>query len=176
MYACHLPKKGSDQHFYHQNLIKVILLNIIYNYFIQWDVKNEKKIGAWHIEVRNVEKNLTPDANFVLKRLSIFKRYCWLFQDPYWKKDVAWMTKKHSNFKDENILEILKEWSEFWSSLKSILRGREWVGKGWRSWVVEGGGQGLKFAEKDRCFSRFKPVTLRKVLSRNYAITSIGWT
>lgn len=58
--------------------------------------------------------------------------------------------------------------------LKSILRGREWVGKGWRSWVVEGGGQGLKFAEKDRCFSRFKPVTLRKVLSRNYAITSIG--
>lgn len=60
--------------------------------------------------------------------------------------------------------------------LKSILRGREWVGKGWRSWVVEGGGQGLKFAEKDRCFSRFKPVTLRKVLSRNYAITSIGWT
>lgn len=176
MYACHLPKKGSDQHFYHQNLIKVILLNIIYNYFIQWDVKNEKKIGAWNIEVRNVEKNLTPDANFVLKRLSIFKRYCWLFQDPYWKKDVAWMTKKHSNFKDENILEILKEWSEFWRFLKSILRGREWVGKGWRSWVVEGGGQGLKFAEKDRCFSRFKPVTLRKVLSRNYAITSIGWT
>lgn len=176
MYACHLPKKGSDQHFYHQNLIKVILLNIIYNYFIQWDVKNEKKIGAWHIEVRNVEKNLTPDANFVLKRLSIFKRYCWLFQDPYWKKDVAWMTKKHSNFKDENILEILKEWSEFWRFLKSILRGREWVGRGWRSWVVEGGGQGLKFAEKDRCFSRFKPVTLRKVLSRNYAITSIGWT
>lgn len=176
MYACHLPKKGSDQHFYHQNLIKVILLNIIYNYFIQWNVKNEKKIGAWHIEVRNVEKNLTPDANFVLKRLSIFKRYCWLFQDPYWKKDVAWMTKKHSNFKDENILEILKEWSEFWRFLKSILRGREWVGRGWRSWVVEGGGQGLKFAEKDRCFSRFKPVTLRKVLSRNYAITSIGWT
>ena len=176
MYACHLPKKGSDQHFYHQNLIKVILLNIIYNYFIQWAVKNEKKIGAWHIEVRNVEKNLTPDANFVLKRLSIFKRYCWLFQDPYWKKDVAWMTKKHSNFKDENILEILKEWSEFWRFLKSILRGREWVGRGWRSWVVEGGGQGLKFAEKDRCFSRFKPVTLRKVLSRNYAITSIGWT
>ena len=176
MYACHLPTKGSDQHFYHQNLIKVILLNIIYNYFIQWDVKNEKKIGAWHIEVRNVEKNLTPDANFVLKRLSIFKRYCWLFQDPYWKKDVAWMTKKHSNFKDENILEILKEWSEFWRFLKSILRGREWVGRGWRSWVVEGGGQGLKFAEKDRCFSRFKPVTLRKVLSRNYAITSIGWT
>ena len=176
MYACHLPKKGSDQHFYHQNLIKVILLNIIYNYFIQWDVKNEKKIGAWHIEVRNVEKNLTPDANFVLKRLSIFKRYCWLFQDPYWKKDVAWMTKKHSNFKDENILEILKEWSEFWRFLKSILRGREWVGRGWRSWVVEGGGQGLKFAEKDRCFSRFKPVTLRKVLSRNYVITSIGWT
>ena len=176
MYACHLPKKGSDQHFYHQNLIKVILLNIIYNYFIQWDVKNEKKIGAWHIEVRNVEKNLTPDANFVLKRLSIFKRYCWLFQDPYWKKDVAWMTKKHSNFKDENILEILKEWSEFWRFLKSILRGREWVGRGWRSWVVEGGGQGLKFAEKDRCFSRFKPVTLRKVISRNYAITSIGWT
>lgn len=176
MYACHLPKKGSDQHFYHQNLIKVILLNIIYNYFIQWDVKNEKKIGAWHIEVRNVEKNLTPDANFVLKRFSIFKRYCWLFQDPYWKKDVAWMTKKHSNFKDENILEILKEWSEFWRFLKSILRGREWVGRGWRSWVVEGGGQGLKFAEKDRCFSRFKPVTLRKVLSRNYAITSIGWT
>lgn len=176
MYACHLPKKGSDQHFYHQNLIKVILLNIIYNYFIQWDVKNEKKIGAWHIEVRNVEKNLTPDANFVLKRLSIFKRYCWLFQDPYWKKDVAWMTKKHSNFKDENILEILKEWSEFWRFLKSILRGREWVGRGWRSWVVEGGGQGLKFAEKDRWFSRFKPVTLRKVLSRNYAITSIGWT
>lgn len=172
MYACHLAKKGSDQHFYHQNLIKVILLNIIYNYFIQWDVKNEKKIGAWHIEVRNVEKNLTPDANFVLKRLSIFKRYCWLFQDPYWKKDVAWMKKKHSNFKDENILEILKEWSEFWR----FLRGREWVGRGWRSWVVEGGGQGLKFAEKDRCFSRFKPVTLRKVLSRNYAITSIGWT
>lgn len=91
-------------------------------------------------------------------------------------KDVAWMKKKHSNFKDENILEILKEWSEFWRFLKSILRGREWVGKGWRSWVVEGGGQGLKFAEKDRCFSRFKPVTLRKVLSRNYAITSIGWT
>ena len=176
MYACHLPKKGSDQHFYHQNLIKVILLNIIYNYFIQWDVKNEKKIGAWHIEVRNVEKNLTPDANFVLKWLSIFKRYCWLFQDPYWKKDVAWMTKKHSNFKDENILEILKEWSEFWRFLMSILRGREWVRRGWRSWVVEGGGQGLKFAEKDRCFSQFKPVTLRKVLSRNYAITSIGWT
>lgn len=91
-------------------------------------------------------------------------------------KDVAWMKKKHSNFKDENILEILKEWSEFWRFLKSILRGREWVGRGWRSWVVEGGGQGLKFAEKDRCFSRFKPVTLRKVLSRNYAITSIGWT
>ena len=176
MYACHLPKKGSDQHFYHQNLIKVILLNIIYNYFIQWDVKNEKKIGAWHIEVRNVEKNLTPDANFVLKWLSIFKRYCWLFQDPYWKEDVAWMTKKHNNFKDENILEILKEWSEFWRFLKSILRGREWVRRGWRSWVVEGGGQGLKFAEKDRCFSRFKPVTLGKVLSRNYAITSIGWT
>ena len=40
--------------------------------------------------------------------------------------------------------------------------------------MVEGGGQGLKFAEKDRCFSRFKPVTLRKVISRNYAITSIG--
>ena len=155
---------------------KLFFLNIIYNYFIQWDVKNEKKIGAWHIEVRNVEKNLTPDANFVLKWLSIFKRYCWLFQDPYWKKDVAWMTKKHSNFKDENILEILKEWSEFWRFLKSILRGREWVGRGWRSWVVEGGGQELKFAEKDRCFSRFKPVTLRKVLSRNYAITSIGWT
>ena len=138
--------------------------------------KWKKKIGAWNIEVRNVEKNLTPDANFVLKWLSIFKRYCWLFQDPYWKKDVAWMKKKHSNFKDENILEILKEWSEFWRFLKSILRGREWVGRGWRSWVVEGGGQGLKFAEKDRCFSRFKPVTLRKVLSRNYAITSIGWT
>ena len=40
--------------------------------------------------------------------------------------------------------------------------------------MVEGGGQGLKFAEKDRCFSRIKPVTLRKVPSRNYAITSIG--
>lgn len=170
------PKKEVTSTFYHQNLIKVILLNTIYNYFIQWDVKNEKKIGAWHIEVRNVEKNLTPDANFVLKWLSIFKRYCWLFQDPCWKKDVAWMKKKHSNFKDENILEILKEWSEFWRFLKSILRGREWVRRGWRSWVVEGGGQGLKFAEKDRCFSRFKPVTLRKVLSRNYAITSIGWT
>ena len=39
---------------------------------------------------------------------------------------------------------------------------------------LRGGGQGLKFAEKDRCFSQFRPVTLRKVLSRNYAITSIG--
>ena len=40
--------------------------------------------------------------------------------------------------------------------------------------MVEGGGQGLKFTEKDRFFSQFKPVTLRKVPSRNFAITSIG--
>lgn len=126
-----------------------------------WSKKCRKKFDPWR-------KLCTQKIIYLQKILLTISRSV--------LKDVAWMKKKHSNFKDENILEILKEWSEFWRFLKSILRGREWVGKGWRSWVVEGGGQGLKFAEKDRCFSRFKPVTLRKVLSRNYAITSIGWT
>lgn len=175
MYACHLPKKGSDQHFYHQNLIK----GYSFKYYLQllhtmrckkwkknrsltyWSKKCRKKFDPWR-------KLCTQMIIYLQKILLTISRSV--------LKDVAWMKKKHSNFKDENILEILKEWSEFWRFLKSILRGREWVGKGWRSWVVEGGGQGLKFAEKDRCFSRFKPVTLRKVLSRNYAITSIGWT
>lgn len=172
MYACHLPKKGSDQHFYHQNLIK----GYSFKYYLQllhtmrckkwkknrsltyWSKKCRKKFDPWR-------KLCTQKIIYLQKILLTISRSV--------LKDVAWMKKKHSNFKDENILEILKEWSEFWRFLKSILRGREWVGKGWRSWVVEGGGQGLKFAEKDRCFSRFKPV---KVLSRNYAITSIGWT
>lgn len=175
MYACHLPKKGSDQHFYHQNLIK----GYSFKYYLQllhtmrckkwkknrsltyWSKKCRKKFDPWR-------KLCTQMIIYLQKILLTISRSV--------LKDVAWMKKKHSNFKDENILEILKEWSEFWRFLKSILRGREWVGRGWRSWVVEGGGQGLKFAEKDRCFSRFKPVTLRKVLSRNYAITSIGWT
>lgn len=175
MYACHLPKKGSDQHFYHQNLTK----GYSFKYYLQllhtmrckkwkknrsltyWSKKCRKKFDPWR-------KLCTQMIIYLQKILLTISRSV--------LKDVAWMKKKHSNFKDENILEILKEWSEFWRFLKSILRGREWVGKGWRSWVVEGGGQGLKFAEKDRCFSRFKPVTLRKVLSRNYAITSIGWT
>lgn len=175
MYACHLPKKGSDQHFYHQNLIK----GYSFKYYLQllhtmrckkwkknrsltyWSKKCRKKFDPWR-------KLCTQKIIYLQKILLTISRSV--------LKDVAWMKKKHSNFKDENILEILKEWSEFWRFLKSILRGREWVGRGWRSWVVEGGGQGLKFAEKDRCFSRFKPVTLRKVLSRNYAITSIGWT
>lgn len=176
MYACHLPKKGSDQHFYHQNLIKVILLNIIYNYFIQWDVKKWKKNRSLTYWSKKCRKKFDPWRKLCTQMIIYLQKILLTISRSVLKEGCCLNDKKHSNFKDENILEILKEWSEFWRFLKSILRGREWVGRGWRSWVVEGGGQGLKFAEKDRCFSRFKPVTLRKVLSRNYAITSIGWT
>lgn len=176
MYACHLPKKGSDQHFYHQNLIK----SYSFKYYLQllhtmrckkwkknrsltyWSKKCRKKFDPWR-------KLCTQMIIYLQKILltisrSVLKEGCCLND----KKAQQFQRWEHFG-NSERVVRIL-------TFLKSILRGREWVGKGWRSWVVEGGGQGLKFAEKDRCFSRFKPVTLRKVLSRNYAITSIGWT
>lgn len=127
-----------------------------------WSKKCRKKFDPWR-------KLCTQMIIYLQKILLTISR-------SVLKEGCCLNDKKAQQFQRWEHLEILKEWSEFWRFLKSILRGREWVGRGWRSWVVEGGGQGLKFAEKDRCFSRFKPVTLRKVLSRNYAITSIGWT
>ena len=127
-----------------------------------WSKKCRKKFDPWR-------KLCTQMIIYLQKILltisrSVLKEGCCLND----KKAHQFQRWEHFG-NSERVVRIL-------TFLKSILRGREWVGKGWRSWVVEGGGQGLKFAEKDRCFSRFKPVTLRKVLSRNYAITSIGWT
>lgn len=127
-----------------------------------WSKKCRKKFDPWR-------KLCTQKIIYLQKILltisrSVLKEGCCLND----KKAHQFQRWEHFG-NSERVVRIL-------TFLKSILRGREWVGKGWRSWVVEGGGQGLKFAEKDRCFSRFKPVTLRKVLSRNYAITSIGWT
>lgn len=127
-----------------------------------WSKKCRKKFDPW--------RKLCTQKIFYLQKIlltisrSVLKEGCCLND----KKAQQFQRWEHFG-NSERVVRIL-------TFLKSILRGREWVGKGWRSWVVEGGGQGLKFAEKDRCFSRFKPVTLRKVLSRNYAITSIGWT
>lgn len=127
-----------------------------------WSKKCRKKFDPWR-------KLCTQKIIYLQKILltisrSVLKEGCCLND----KKAQQFQRWEHFG-NSERVVRIL-------TFLKSILRGREWVGKGWRSWVVEGGGQGLKCAEKDRCFSRFKPVTLRKVLSRNYAITSIGWT
>ena len=127
-----------------------------------WSKKCRKKFDPWR-------KLCTQKIIYLQKILltisrSVLKEGCCLND----KKAQQFQRWEHFG-NSERVVRIL-------TFLKSILRGREWVGKGWRSWVVEGGGQGLKFAEKDSCFSRFKPVTLRKVLSRNYAITSIGWT
>ena len=127
-----------------------------------WSKKCRKKFDPWR-------KLCTQKIIYLQKILltisrSVLKEGCCLND----KKAQQFQRWEHFG-NSERVVRIL-------TFFKSILRGREWVGKGWRSWVVEGGGQGLKFAEKDRCFSRFKPVTLRKVLSRNYAITSIGWT
>lgn len=127
-----------------------------------WSKKCRKKFDPWR-------KLCTQKIIYLQKILltisrSVLKEGCCLND----KKAQQFQRWEHFG-NSERVVRIL-------TFLKSILRGREWVGKGWRSWVVEGGGQGLKFAEKDRWFSRFKPVTLRKVLSRNYAITSIGWT
>lgn len=127
-----------------------------------WSKKCRKKFDPWR-------KLCTQKIIYLQKILltisrSVLKEGCCLND----KKAQQFQRWEHFG-NSERVVRIL-------TFLKSILRGREWVGKGWRSWVVEGGGQGLKFAEKDRCFSRFKPVTLRKVLSRNYTITSIGWT
>lgn len=127
-----------------------------------WSKKCRKKFDPWR-------KLCTQKIIYLQKILltisrSVLKEGCCLND----KKAQQFQRWEHFG-NSERVVRIL-------TFLKSILRGREWVGRGWRSWVVEGGGQGLKFAEKDRCFSRFKPVTLRKVLSRNYAITSIGWT
>ena len=127
-----------------------------------WSKKCRKKFDPWR-------KLCTQKIIYLQKILltisrSVLKEGCCLNE----KKAQQFQRWEHFG-NSERVVRIL-------TFLKSILWGREWVGKGWRSWVVEGGGQGLKFAEKDRCFSRFKPVTLRKVLSRNYAITSIGWT
>lgn len=124
-----------------------------------WSKKCRKKFDPWR-------KLCTQKIIYLQKILltisrSVLKEGCCLND----KKAQQFQRWEHFG-NSERVVRIL-------TFLKSILRGREWVGKGWRSWVVEGGGQGLKFAEKDRCFSRFKPV---KVLSRNYAITSIGWT
>lgn len=127
-----------------------------------WSKKCRKKFDPWR-------KLCTQKIIYLQKILltisrSVLKEGCCLND----KKAQQFQRWEHFG-NSERVVRIL-------TFLKSILRGREWVGRGWRSWVVEGGGQGLKFAEKDRWFSRFKPVTLRKVLSRNYAITSIGWT
>lgn len=127
-----------------------------------WSKKCRKKFDPWR-------KLCTQKIIYLQKILltisrSVLKEGCCLND----KKAQQFQRWEHFG-NSERVVRIL-------TFLKSILRGREWVRRGWRSWVVEGGGQGLKFAEKDRCFSRFKPVTLRKVLSRNYAITSIGWT
>lgn len=176
MYACHLPKKGSDQHFYHQNLIK----SYSFKYYLQllhtmrckkW--KKNRSLTYWRKKCR---KKFDPWRKLCTQMIIYLQKILLTISRSVLKEGCCLNDKKAQQFQrwehfgnSERVVRIL-------TFLKSILRGREWVGKGWRSWVVEGGGQRLKFAEKDRCFSRFKPVTLRKVLSRNYAITSIGWT
>lgn len=172
MYACHLPKKGSDQHFYHQNLIK----SYSFKYYLQllhtmrckkW--KKNRSLKYWSKKCR---KKFDPWRKLCTQMIIYLQKILLTISRSVLKEGCCLNDKKAQQF---------QRWEHFGNServvrILSILRGREWVGRGWRSWVVEGGGQGLKFAEKDRCFSRIKPVTLRKVLSRNYAITSIGWT
>lgn len=94
-----------------------------------WSKKCRKKFDPWR-------KLCTQKIIYLQKILltisrSVLKEGCCLND----KKAQQFQRWEHFG-NSERVVRIL-------TFLKSILRGREWVGKGWRSWVVEVRGSNL---------------------------------